>query len=690
MFLGDGGFDEFIGEGGDDILVGSAGRGKMVGMSGFDWATYKDNPNFVNADLSIPIVFDEAPTLPQNAALDEYESVEGLSGTKFNDVLTGTNLLAADRLPTLQGGTEGYQGSALDAEGIALIKGLQELLGAGVTEFSAGDIILGGDGSDRITGQAGDDIIDGDKWLDVQIGVFAPGDTEHTGTPIALHNSMTTLAPAMFNGTINPGQLGIVRTIRNSTEQEALGQTTDSDGVADVDRAVFSGNRDEYDITFNPDGTVIVAHTGGLATDGTDTLRNIEILDFADQDISLLAPTLDLNGDVTTTTTTTVAQAYRDEFNTASHSNSNGTVNWAAMPWVEANDTTTGNVVSGGQIQLDNGTNELRFTAGDGAQITRTVNLSGLTTATLSFDYDRNNGSSSIDAGESIQVQYSQTGVFTPGNFTLLTTINENSGGGDGADNFSVGLNLTGAGPNSAIRFVATSISAGEYVLINNFNIATTTNTTTVTPGTPGNNYVTSYAENAAGVAIAAGARITDDGTTINSARVVLSNASDGDVLTVLGGLPGGISSSVDTTVAGQITLNLTGTTSLANYQTAIQQVRFSSNSQNPATMARTLLVTVNDGLLTSAVATATVNVTAVNDTPSAVNDTVISNVANNTAFVVPEWVLLANDTDVDGNVLDITSVTGVNGLTSAVLGTGTITVTDSNTTGRVVHLYGE
>ena len=45
----------------------------------------------VNADLSIPIIFDEAPTLPQNAALDEYESLEGLSGTRFNDVLAGTD-----------------------------------------------------------------------------------------------------------------------------------------------------------------------------------------------------------------------------------------------------------------------------------------------------------------------------------------------------------------------------------------------------------------------------------------------------------------------------------------------------------------------------------------------------------------------------------------------------------------------
>ena len=125
VFLGDGGFDEFIGEGGDDIMVGSPGRGKMAGMSGFDWATYKDNNLGVNADLSLPIVFDEAPTLPQNTALDEFESMEGLSGTKHNDILTGSEITAAERLPLAQGGSEGFAGSALDAQGIALINGLQ-------------------------------------------------------------------------------------------------------------------------------------------------------------------------------------------------------------------------------------------------------------------------------------------------------------------------------------------------------------------------------------------------------------------------------------------------------------------------------------------------------------------------------------------------------------------------------------
>ena len=411
VFLGDGGFDEFIGEGGDDIMVGSAGRGKMVGMSGFDWATYKDNTTGVNADLSIPIIFDEAPTLPQNAALDEYESMEGLSGTRFNDVLKGTEDVAADRAPLSEGGTTGYRGSVLDAEGIALIQGLQEVLGAGVTSFDGGDIILGGDGSDAITGNAGDDIIDGDKYLDVQIGVFAVGDTEHVGPPIALHKSMTTLAASMFNGSINPGQLGIIRTIKNSTTEEQLSPTdniVDSDGIADVDRAIFSGNLDEYDIDFNPDGTITVAHTGGLATDGTDTIRNVEILDFADQDISLLAPTLDLHGSSTNTTTATVAQAYRDTFSANAYNNTNGVSAWAATPWVEDGDNTsatTGDVnVGGGRLQFVTGID-------GGETLARAVNLTGVTRATLSFTWEADD----LDGGETVQVQVRNTVRLAPG-----------------------------------------------------------------------------------------------------------------------------------------------------------------------------------------------------------------------------------------------------------------------------------
>ena len=672
VFLGDGGFDEFIGEGGDDIMVGSAGRGKMVGMSGFDWATYKDNLTGVNADLSIPIIFDEAPTLPQNAALDEYESMEGLSGTRFNDVLKGTEDVAADRAPLSEGGTTGYRGSVLDAEGIALIQGLQEVLGAGVTSFDGGDIILGGDGSDAITGNAGDDIIDGDKYLDVQIGVFAVGDTEHVGPPIALHKSMTTLAASMFNGSINPGQLGIIRTIKNSTTEEELSSTdniVDSDGIADVDRAIFSGARAEYDIDFNTDGTITVAHTGGLATDGTDTLRNIEVLDFTDQDISLAAPTLDLHGDTTATTTVSIPQAYRDTFSVAAYNNNNGVSAWNGN-WTEGNDNGnagTGDVlITGGRLAFIEGT--------DGNEtIARAVNLSGVTRATLSFDYQADD----LDGGENVVVEARNS---TTGAWTELTTI-----GGDTTNSFSVQLPAGLVGANTQIRFRAGgTYEAGENFFIDNVNIATQTDTITPVPGTPGNNYQTSYAENGLGVAIAAGALITDDGTTMASARVVLTNASAGDVLSVLGGLPGGITSSVDTSVAGQITLNLSGTTTIANYRTAIQQVRYANTSDNPTAGARTLQVTVNDGLLNSNVATATVTVTATNDAPAANNDTVITNVAANTAFTISQAALLANDTDPEGQAISITAATAVAGqfTSGPTLGAGVITLSDNATAG--------
>src|SRR3546814_4590356 len=47
------------------------------------------------------------------ATQDAYESVEGLSGSRFNDVLSGSNVTAAERAPfdpdPAIGGSEGYR-----------------------------------------------------------------------------------------------------------------------------------------------------------------------------------------------------------------------------------------------------------------------------------------------------------------------------------------------------------------------------------------------------------------------------------------------------------------------------------------------------------------------------------------------------------------------------------------------------
>ncbi len=271
VIVGGGGFDEMLGEGGHDIFVGSEGEDHFDGDSGFDWTTYVRDARGVTIDMLISD-FIEPPTTPSNAGiLDRFAFVEGLSGSNFADILRGDDQEAADILAA------GARGSVLDQEGINLITGLQDLLGADVTTFGGGNIMLGGGGSDIIEGRAGNDIIDGERYLNVRISVRA--NIDGTGAEIDSANSMTELIQDMLAGAYNPGQLVIQREI-------LLG----ADGF---DTAVFSAARVNYTISTTADGTTIVTDNrvvgvGVPVTDGIDTLRGIERLQFADQALVLV------------------------------------------------------------------------------------------------------------------------------------------------------------------------------------------------------------------------------------------------------------------------------------------------------------------------------------------------------------------------------------------------------------------
>ncbi|MGO4676471.1 peroxidase family protein, partial [Bosea sp. 2YAB26] len=263
VFIGDGENDKFNGEGGDDIMAGKTGFGdRYIGGSGYDWAIYKPNTTGVYIDISDRF-FDQPPVPGGSTSLSRFDFVEGLSGSDFGDVLNGDDS-DATTLPTA-----GATGSVMT--NIDLIDGLRALLpNSAATFFDGGNIILGGKGSDIIQGRGGDDIIDGDRYLNVRISVRH--NLDGSGPEIATFDSMEPMVPLMLNGTYNPGQLRIVREILSSN-------------TTDFDTAKFSGLRASYTITPNADGSVTV--TDNVGTDGTDTLRNIERLQFADQSIVL-------------------------------------------------------------------------------------------------------------------------------------------------------------------------------------------------------------------------------------------------------------------------------------------------------------------------------------------------------------------------------------------------------------------
>ncbi|MGV8992382.1 MAG: beta strand repeat-containing protein, partial [Thiobacillus sp.] len=162
-----------------------------------------------------------------------------------------------------------------------------------------------------------------------------------------------------------------------------------------------------------------------------------------------------------------------------------------------------------------------------------------------------------------------------------------------------------------------------------------------------GADYRTSYTENAAGVSIAdTDISVSDaDGNNMASATIRLTNAQAGDVLSV-GALPAGITSTVNTSIPGQITVTLSGSASQANYQSAIRAITFSSTSENPSTVDRNVTVSVTDGANTSNTGTTTISVISVNDAPVANNVT-----ASGSEDPVSPIAVTLTGSDVDGTV---------------------------------------
>src|SRR3954452_10069641 len=320
--IGQGGDDDYDGEGGDDIFVAGQGIEKNAGSSGYDWSIGQGENQQQFADLNMPILPEGQPLLEVR---DRFNEVEALSGWNLNDRLFGD-----DAAPAGTGGLGFIGCDVLTQAGLNRITGLDELVptlntsGATILAntttrycfvdpaenvWGDGNILLGGGGSDAIEGRGADDIIDGDRYLNVRLSVRTDATnpaTEIASTELLENKALTATTPATPCGTgsnanmtlqdavsagiVDPGNIAIVREI-------LLPAASPPDGgaatPANCDTAVFSGAFANYTITnvAAADGNLAFARvTYNAGTDGVDIVRNVERLQFTDTTVNFGLP----------------------------------------------------------------------------------------------------------------------------------------------------------------------------------------------------------------------------------------------------------------------------------------------------------------------------------------------------------------------------------------------------------------
>lgn len=317
--------------------------------------------------------------------------------------------------------------------------------------------------------------------------------------------------------------------------------------------------------------------------------------------------------------------------------------------WTGAWNETDVDSSSAGEIRI--ASDQLRLGGGDGASIIREANLLGKDTATLSFSF----GESGTEANQNEQliVYFAADGT----NYVEVARYDADDASGTKT------IPLTGPFDSDAkVQFTVTSTSQStEYFVVDNVNIAYSDQ---VAPSSE--DYSAAYTENASGVSIASSPSITDvDDTNMVSAQIVLTNAKAGDTFT-FAGLPAGITGAL-VAGAGTLTVNLTGNSSMANYQAAIAAVLFSSTAENADD--RIINVTVNDGDGNSNTATTTIVYTTANDAPAGENKTINVTEDITHTFTAADF----GFTDADGNAFAGVFIDSVPGNGSLRLGNAAI-----------------
>jgi Ca2+-binding RTX toxin-like protein len=259
--------DLIFGFGGNDWITPGAGSDTVEGGDGVDMVSFVDAVQRVVVNLA-------AGTAISGDDTNILRDIENVTGSIYGDLITGDEgnnrlrglgdydwFVGSGGQDTIDGGTGrdtvayssatsgvwaslvSRSGNVGQANGDTYIS-IENLTGSSHADRLTGDndrnVLRGLGGDDFIFGNGGNDTIDGGAGRDFLSG--GDGNDRITG--------------GRGNDTI--------------------------DGGRGWDTALYSGNRADYDVVTNANGSTSVFHSRGTREDGIDLLVNVEVLDFAD------------------------------------------------------------------------------------------------------------------------------------------------------------------------------------------------------------------------------------------------------------------------------------------------------------------------------------------------------------------------------------------------------------------------
>ena len=246
ILFGNDGDDELHGGAGNDQITAGTGNDRVFGGSYSDTIWGNEGNDTIDAGSGFDVVFggqgdDTIYGHWGKDTLDGGEGADRVDGGVGDDLIYGQS--GSDILDGGQGNDTIHGGSEQDT--IAGGDG-DDTIHAGtyadtvhgdagndtIWASSGWDVVWGGEGADQIHGQWGNDTLDGGSGDDV---------------------------------------------ISGGVGNDSL------DGGEGYDRALFSGNREDYTITRNDDGSYQID-----GTDGVDTLTGIELIEFDDGEVELV------------------------------------------------------------------------------------------------------------------------------------------------------------------------------------------------------------------------------------------------------------------------------------------------------------------------------------------------------------------------------------------------------------------